>query len=244
MQEGEDALKREVVHVLTDEGDLQVRLASVDAEGRRFVLHEVSLEGGGEARIINAKGFDFESICSVDVQGRGLRLQLRGASGRAFLELRFVDPELASRWARCLRRLVGGGGGVGQAVSGGDGGRGQMAATLRKLVAQQEEQARILEELNNKKHDQICQVQARLESALEMLQQGQMAYVMRQRMVVEQQEIIDALKSRAQATAMAEAACNNASLEAQAGWRRAAKARRAGGGVGQAANVAGDKDEE
>jgi len=97
---------------------------------------------------------------------------------------------------------------------------------LRKLVEQQEEQAKLFEELNQRKADQLTQLQERLEGALQMLQQGQVGYATQQSVLVEQQETIAALRARLEAASAAEASCVANASAAARGWSAAAAAAR------------------
>lgn len=98
--------------------------------------------------------------------------------------------------------------------------------TLRELVRQQEEQARLLEEIGQRKGTKLLKQQERLEDALGMLEVSQGVYSKQQRFVQEQQKVIDSLQSQLLGADSIVAACNANACAAAAGLA-AAKAARA-----------------
>jgi len=89
------------------------------------------------------------------------------------------------------------------------------------LIEQQEEQARLLEALNQRKSEELLKLQERLEGALGMLHEGQVAYATQQRVLDAQQRQIEQLRGRLQAANTAEAACEMNATQAAAGWQAA-----------------------
>jgi len=203
------------------------------------VLHQVSLGAGGELSMGGTVTIKLGSVGALEVQGKAIKLRAAAAEGRrpgkVLLELQFDGPDSATVWASAMQKLRGSGSvhpqvpGAPSGIVAGDGIAGPSEpplAMLRKLVEQQEEQAKLFEELNQRKADQLTQLQERLEGALQMLQQGQVGYATQQSVLVEQQETIAALRARLEAASAAEASCVANASAAARGWSAAAAAAR------------------
>ena len=96
--------------------------------------------------------------------------------------------------------------------------------TLRALVDQQEEQVRLLEELNSRKIHQVSQIQERLREVVAMVRAGQAACGEQQRAVDAQQQRIEELKKVQWMGDTAEFACMANASAAMAGATAAARA--------------------
>eukprot|EP00405_Crypthecodinium_cohnii_P027229 CAMPEP_0206512344 /NCGR_PEP_ID=MMETSP0324_2-20121206/60823_1 /ASSEMBLY_ACC=CAM_ASM_000836 /TAXON_ID=2866 /ORGANISM="Crypthecodinium cohnii, Strain Seligo" /LENGTH=394 /DNA_ID=CAMNT_0054004283 /DNA_START=182 /DNA_END=1362 /DNA_ORIENTATION=- len=230
----QEFIEPQVVHVVHGDGDTEIRLADLQPQQNALVLRQVSMSDEGEVTFGGSATITLSSIGSVDLVGQGVQLRPQAKLGQSakdapvLMELRFEGTELARRWAEVMdsckaKPKPGGVGGKATASAPKWDEEGKNAAfILKKLIVQQEEQVKLLEALNARKAEQLLACQERLEGALTMLQQGQMAYEVQQKVLDAQQQQLEALKAKAGA---AGAGASSSSAAAAAATAAAATAK-------------------
>eukprot|EP00931_Biecheleriopsis_adriatica_P096776 TRINITY_DN70466_c0_g1_i1.p1 TRINITY_DN70466_c0_g1~~TRINITY_DN70466_c0_g1_i1.p1 ORF type:complete len:332 (+),score=124.16 TRINITY_DN70466_c0_g1_i1:48-998(+) len=221
----ENTLKEQVVQVVLPDGDVDVRLASVDYTSGQLVLRQLSFDDSGEVSIGGTANVKLASIGAAVADGACVKLHAGNKSGRVLLKLDFDGNEtVAKAWADALSKAS-----PPPSSKGAD--SGDARSMLKSLIQQQEEQVRLLETIIERKSEQVLQMQTHLEGALEKLQLGQELYAEQQKVVNSQQQKIQELQGRIQSSdkvaTSAEAACAANAAEAAAGAAAAARARAA-----------------
>lgn len=234
--------KAQEVRVVLPDGDTELRLAKFDNAAGCLVLAQIPdddcEEEPGEAKV------KFSSIGDTSVSGKILKLHAGGANGPVLLELHFGHQKFAQDWARAVKKtkqarsssLPSSPTGTPGKTSPKNSRRGDESMTvpqahaattrtLQELCSQQKEQARLLEEITNRKSEQLLKMQERLEEALDMLQVGQATYAKQQPLIDENGKTIERLKDQLKAAVSVEAECNANARAAAAGFA-AAKAER------------------
>jgi len=196
----------------------EIRFASLDLEDAVLRLHEVELPedpGAGNPKLGQETILKLASIADgASAHDKALILRAGGSTGKKLLELHFSKAANAAAWARCLQDYRG------------DESK-RAVHTLRQLIAQQEEQVRLLNTINARKGEQLQQLQEQLQRALEELTKFQATYSGQQKLVDEQAETIEELKKFAGGANNAAAACERNAAEAAAGAAAAAAKRAA-----------------
>eukprot|EP00929_Paragymnodinium_shiwhaense_P054567 TRINITY_DN27355_c0_g1_i1.p1 TRINITY_DN27355_c0_g1~~TRINITY_DN27355_c0_g1_i1.p1 ORF type:complete len:355 (-),score=159.68 TRINITY_DN27355_c0_g1_i1:57-1121(-) len=196
----------------------ECRFASLDLDAAVLRLNEVDIpedEDNGRPTLGRQTVLKLASIADgASSDGTALILRAGGQKGKTLLELHFQQAATAKAWEQQLRDY-----------RTDDGQRANQ--TLRQLIAQQEEQVRLLETINEKKGEQLEQLQAQLQRALEGLTKFQATYAGQQTLLDEQAETIEELKRFAAGAGNALAACERNAAEAAAGRAAAAASRRA-----------------
>lgn len=96
-------LKEEVVQVVLPDGDVDVRLASVDLDRGCLVLTQLSFDDDGEVAMGDAATVKLASIGAAVALGQSVKLHAGNASGRVLLELSFSgNPGMAKLWAEVI----------------------------------------------------------------------------------------------------------------------------------------------
>lgn len=227
-------LAPQVVLLKLPDGSTEMRLVSFDASVGLLRLRQVDCtDGGGEPSLGAEASIKLASIGDgAVVDGDVLALYAGGAGGRRLLELCFDSGDKSLAWAEYIKSAgrsdcEGYSGDRGSAGTGAaSGATTASAAVYRKLVAQQEEQARLLETLNARKADQLFVLQGQFGKSLEELETAQSSYSRHNRLVSQLQRQIEMMTDRLRAATAAEAACMRNADEASAGLLAAAAARR------------------
>jgi len=99
-------LKEEVVQVVLPDGDVDVRLASVDLDRGCLVLTQLSFDDDGEVAMGDAATVKLASIGAAVALGQSVKLHAGNTSGRVLLELNFSggSPGLAKSWAEVISK--------------------------------------------------------------------------------------------------------------------------------------------
>jgi hypothetical protein len=95
-------LEPQVVQVVLPDGDVDVRLASLDNTSRSLVLQQVNLDNGGEIQVGGKAVVKLSSIGHVSASGKIVYLRAGGPSGPVLLELQFDSGSVAQSWAEAL----------------------------------------------------------------------------------------------------------------------------------------------
>lgn len=225
------------MQVVLPDGDVDVRLASLDLSGGQLKLQQLSFSDSGEVLTGGSASVKLASV--GDAVAKGSTVQLKSGAGRVLLELEFNgNKTVAAAWADAIKHP--------QAeapaqMNGHDASlEGNASEMLKSLVEQQEEQVRLLEAIVERKGEQLLQMQQHLEGALEKLQLGQELYGEQQRVMDIQHEKIQRLRAKLDAAPSstmeevakaAEAACAANGAQAAAGARAAAARRSAEAGA-------------
>mmetsp|Transcript_50303 Transcript_50303/g.90394 ORF Transcript_50303/g.90394 Transcript_50303/m.90394 type:complete len:362 (-) Transcript_50303:86-1171(-) len=216
----------QVVQVVLPDGDVEVRLASLDLTAGHLILSQVSFEDD-EVVIGGSATVKLASIGAASVQACSVKLHAGGRSGKVLIEMRFESNAEAKPWADAINEVAESLSAPASPAPGRSMGlEGDATSMLRTLVAQQEEQARLLEAICQRKGEQLTQMQEHLEGALGKLQLGQQLYGEQQKVMDSQKETIITLQKHLQGKAAnsAEAACANNASAATAGAAAAARA--------------------
>eukprot|EP00441_Pelagodinium_beii_P045053 CAMPEP_0197625774 /NCGR_PEP_ID=MMETSP1338-20131121/5041_1 /TAXON_ID=43686 ORGANISM="Pelagodinium beii, Strain RCC1491" /NCGR_SAMPLE_ID=MMETSP1338 /ASSEMBLY_ACC=CAM_ASM_000754 /LENGTH=319 /DNA_ID=CAMNT_0043196259 /DNA_START=46 /DNA_END=1005 /DNA_ORIENTATION=- len=232
---GANVLQEQVVQVTLPDGDVDVRLASLDFAGGQLKLQQLSFSDSGE---VQAGGSASVKLASIgDAVAQGSTVKLKSGAGRVLLELEFNgNRTVAQAWAEAIKQPQA----VPRQANGHESSaEGNAAEMLQSLIEQQEEQVRLLETIVERKSEQLLQMQQHLEGALEKLQLGQELYGEQQQVVDLQHEKIQRLKAKIeqspsstmeQVARAAASACAANAAQAESGARAAAAQRAANKG--------------
>jgi len=95
-------MESQVVNVVLPDGDVEVRLASLDTDAGSLVLRQVNLDDGGEVQIGGQAVVKLSSIGHVSASGKVAYLRAGGPQGPVLLELHFDSASVAKAWAQAL----------------------------------------------------------------------------------------------------------------------------------------------
>lgn len=214
-----------VVQVLLPGADPDIRLATLERDADVLELRKVTLDSKGSLVMGNAARMRLSSIGRAEANGKNLVLRGGQLGGPALLELKLEDTDTAAAWAAAMKpRQPSSAAEVSAAAARAAVAGERTADTLRKLIAQQEEQLRLLESINERKEEQLLNCQRRLEQSLDELQKGQVTYTTQHQTLEKRQKEIDALCSMLNAANAAEAACLANEAEVARGAAAAARA--------------------
>lgn len=195
--ETRETLNEEVVQVILPDGDVDVRLVTLDLEKGLLVLQQVSHNvDTKQVTVGSAATVKLASIGAATQQEKSVRLHAGARGGPVLLELRFADAETARTWCSAIDAEADAASNEAPRSSAHFHANGDDSMSiLRTLVEQQEEQARLLEAIVERKGEQLMKLQEHLQDSLVKLQMGQTMYAQQQKVMDTQQKAIQALQS-------------------------------------------------